>query len=197
MNQKNLIAILVVTIVILFTATVYFTTTNKTKQTIAPTPKITKEPIPTPALPESTQPANNSLLYVNKTLGYQIKLPNNWTGYRVITDAYNYQNFQLPTSSKTWLEIDSNNKEIKGYGTVFTIMVRSLADWNKLVNDCKNKWGIGCITDNDALGRTDTTVFSIFWPNSGPSVEDDSVWGNLAREVSGIEYFKNNFSILK
>jgi len=48
MNQKSLIAVLGVVVVILIGTTVYFATINKVSQSIAPVPKVVQQPTPAP-----------------------------------------------------------------------------------------------------------------------------------------------------
>lgn len=58
MNQKSIITILGVVVIILIGATVYFATINKSNQSVAPIQKVIKETAPTPIQP--TQPATST-----------------------------------------------------------------------------------------------------------------------------------------
>lgn len=57
MNQKSIIAILGVAVVVLIGATVYFATINRVSQQVAPTPKVVQQPAPIPT-PVTQQPAS-------------------------------------------------------------------------------------------------------------------------------------------
>ena len=69
MNQKSIIAILGVVIVILIGTTVYFATINKTSQPVAPSPKVAQQPVPAPAQKQSNQPVTQE----NKQSYFEIK----------------------------------------------------------------------------------------------------------------------------
>ena len=123
--------------------------------------------------------------------------------YKVINysaDNNSTDSYLLPTSSKTWYEIDTNGNKIYGYGEVFSIVTYSLDEWNRIKKACgtpgSSTWGTGCVTDNYALGKTSITVFAQgIPPTSGPNVEGDAQWGKLAFEIDN-NYLKNNFSII-
>lgn len=91
MNQKTVIAILGVVVIILLGTTVYFATINKVSQPVAPASKVVQQPVTT--TPSSTQPTVPTVqtpqsaediswkTYTNKTAGYQVTLPDAWKGY--------------------------------------------------------------------------------------------------------------------
>ena len=134
------------------------------------------------------------ILYVDKVNGYQLKLPSDWTGYKVIDGK-----FLLPTSDKTWYETINGN-DTYGYASVFAILKYSIDDWNKMKESCGlpngQNWGPGCFTDDGALGKNNTSFFVAVWPNAGPDVGGDAQYGKLREEVTGPNYLKNNFSII-
>lgn len=79
MNQKTIIAILGVVIVILLGTSLYFTTINKSTQTVPTTPKITQQPETRSNKVVST----DWKIYKNKEYGFQIVLTDNWKNYSV------------------------------------------------------------------------------------------------------------------
>ena len=133
------------------------------------------------------------ILYINKIEGYQIKLPSDWTNYKVVDGK-----FLLPTSDKTWHET-IGGKDTYGYASVFLITKYSMNDWNKMKESCGisggQNWDRGCYEDNGeyTLGRTNTTVFVLDGPNAGP---DDTQFATFRKEVMTANYLKNNFSII-
>ena len=139
---------------------------------------------------------DESIVYVDKTYGYQIKLPKDWVGYKVENGA-----FQLPTTVKSWYETDANGKKTYGYGTVFTISVDSMASYSAMKSECgsygSSTWHPGCYTDEEILGKNNANVFTVTWPNSGPDVKGDAQFAALADEVGkNSTYLKNNFSLI-
>jgi hypothetical protein len=139
-----------------------------------------------------TTPATQ-IIYTDKINGYQLKLPNDWTGYKVVDGK-----FLLSTSDKTWSET-VDGVETFGYASVFVIMRYTINDWNKMKESCGvsggQNWDRGCYEDNGeyTLGRTNTTVFVLDGPNAGP---DDARFSTLRKEVMTGNYLKNNFSII-
>ena len=157
------------------------------------------QPAQTP--PTTTQP---DILYVDKVNGYQLELPSDWTGYRVIDGNLGNipsWSFQLPTTDSTWYETNASGSNVYGYGAVFTVLGYSLIEWNKMREDCNSNWGIGCFTDSDILGTTTTIVFAVIFPSSGPDVGGDAKWGSLAKEMipnpTSNDYLKSRFSIIQ
>jgi type II secretory pathway pseudopilin PulG len=128
------------------------------------------------------------IVYVDKINGYQLTLPSSWVDYKVFRNE-----FALPTKLESW---SSSGYTPNGYGTVFYIRIHSLDEYATMKKVCDASWGPGCYTDDGILGKTDESVFTAYWPNSGPNVSGDEEWGKLAREVNR-EYLKNNFSIIK
>ncbi|MEI6191409.1 MAG: hypothetical protein WCP24_03545 [bacterium] len=195
-NQKKgfIVPLLIgIIAVLLIGGGVYIYSTKKVKNN---TPVVVNSNLPEQSNQTSTA-TSSTLLYVDKVNGYQVKLPKDWTNYRVVNG-----DFQLPTTNKDWYEEDINGNKVYGYGTVFSIDTYSLQNWNKLIDACKKDWGLGCVTDNDALGKNTTTVFvKGISPNSGPNVGGDVQWGNLRREIldanyNSTTYLKANFSVI-
>ena len=67
MNQKSLIAVLGVIVVILIGTTVYFASINKANQPVSPDPKVVQQPAPTPAVQQPAQQVPSSDIATNKT----------------------------------------------------------------------------------------------------------------------------------
>jgi len=87
MNQKSIIAVLGVVVVILIGTTVYFATINKPNQPVAPDQKVVQQSAPTP-VPVVQQPAQptmptvqpndetaNLKVYTNSRMGYSFSYP--------------------------------------------------------------------------------------------------------------------------
>jgi hypothetical protein len=93
MNQRILIAILVVVIIILTGTTVYFATVNKENQPIEPVTKVVQQSEPTSAVQQSTQQTTKTTdqktkptdetaswkTYSNTKAGFELKYPQNWS----------------------------------------------------------------------------------------------------------------------
>lgn len=95
MNQKSIIAVLGVVVVILIGTTIYFATINKSSQPVELAPKVVEQAEPAPATQQSaaqptaptTQPAAQSAsvhetanwqTYSNSTYGFEFKYPKTW-----------------------------------------------------------------------------------------------------------------------
>lgn len=84
MNQKNIIAILGVVVVILIGTTAYFATINNASQPAVPAQKVVQQPMsdPVPANQQPTLPSSDKTIgwntYTNKRYGYTISYPKNW-----------------------------------------------------------------------------------------------------------------------
>jgi len=95
MNQKSLIAILVVVVVVLIGTTVYFATINKVSQPVTPAPKVVQQ------LASATQPANEMTswqTHQNEKFGIEFKYPKdiqfdsgseNSNGWYTVSGNYN------------------------------------------------------------------------------------------------------------
>jgi len=101
MNQKTIIAILGVTVIILIGTTVYFATINKASQPVAPAPKVVQQPAqPTPGQQQTSQtqptaPVDETASwqsYSNAKLGFEVKYPSNW---KKITPPNDFQGINL------------------------------------------------------------------------------------------------------
>ena len=90
MNQKSIIAVLGVVVVILIGTTVYFVTTNKTSQPVESAPKVVQQPTPAPA-PAAQKPAQpttptpqpidetvNWQTYTSAQYGFTFKYPSDF-----------------------------------------------------------------------------------------------------------------------
>jgi hypothetical protein len=91
MNQKSIIAILGVVIIILIGTTVYFVMTKNVNQPTTTTSNEVQQPVPTPATQQPSQPvteqkptaqptveSKNWQTYQNEIYGYEIEYPSYW-----------------------------------------------------------------------------------------------------------------------
>lgn len=204
-NKKGNVAVIALIIVIVAITASVVTWLVATKSQAPIQQVAVTQPAPvsqtqqTAPVAKPTAPASTALVYIDKLNGYQVSLPSDWTSYKVIDG-----DFLLPTSDKNWT---ANNKAEEGYGAVFSIIVYSLNDWNKLKADCgSGKMGgpacgafdlanIKTPNGNPVLGQNSKSVFVVAWSNSGPSVDGDSQWGSLASEINGVDELRKRFSL--
>lgn len=84
MNQKSIIAVLGVVVVILIGTTIYFATINKASQPVAPAPKVAQQPVPTPAtqpVAPVVQPVDEFAswqTFTDAKLGIEVKYPSGY-----------------------------------------------------------------------------------------------------------------------
>lgn len=154
-----------------------------------------KKVVEAPVVVDTNLPATTTdIVYVDKVNGYQIKLPSDWIGYKVVDGK-----FFLPTSDKTWKETINGEYTAHSYASVFIVLKYSIVDWNKMKESCGvpkgPNWDRGCYEDNGeyTLGRTNEFVFVLDGPNAGP---DDIQFAKLRKEIMAPSYLKNNFSII-
>ena len=205
MNQKSVIAVLGVVVIILIGTTVYFATINKASQPTEPAPKVVQQPTPTPA-PAVQQPTQsvqspeqkNVSLYSNPDFGFKIQLPLDFADYKtksfsIDTDTTRIS-FFIPTTDKSFKETNAfpEKEFMSGYSEFFIIDAMTINSWNKFLADCKSgKQEMGCITEADLIGKNKQFAFQVGL--SGTPAKD------VAKRVENkitFEYLRKNFSIL-
>lgn len=86
--------------------------------------------------------------YTNSEFGFQITLPNDWTGYKVLEKKVEGSTqtwyFELPTTDPVWKEASSTNEA--GYVSLFAISAFTDSEWDEMIN---------------AGGPTDTEIIKI------------------------------------
>jgi hypothetical protein len=150
-----------------------------------------------------TQQVSSGLIYKDTVNGYQLKLPSDWTGYKVNNYAkavgYSIYSFSLPTNDSQFIQ----NNSPKGYADALDIGIYSLSYFNKNSDNngpyCGSlggpnltggyNWGPHCYI----IGRTDMTVFVAGWPVDAPN---DSQWEEISNGASTEAYLKANFSLI-
>ena len=140
--------------------------------------------------------ANESegIIYTDRVHGYQVKLPNDWSGYQVVDGK-----FFLPTTDNEWTEDGVSS----GYASVFAISSINSSEWGDLASECaKGNYEPACAAlepsslpdSNPLLGKNEKIHFLVSWAQAGPN---DSNWQRLAAEISGVDALRKRFSLLK
>ncbi|MCX6763491.1 MAG: hypothetical protein NTZ97_02030 [Candidatus Moranbacteria bacterium] len=184
MNQKILVAIIIILVLIIgIMAGLYISKTGtvQTQPNILPiiqpatdqpisTPPITTEPIQPAATPVTPAP-NNPLTYTNTDFGFQITLPKGWENFKVdinnkeaITNGTVYIHFLVPTTDKAYpYAILSNGSKLNGYVDVIAITAWNKSEWDKQKNsqECKTNPNPGCPFEGSKLGESAKYVFDI------------------------------------
>ena len=180
MNQKTMVGIIIVLVLILGIVTgLYISKTNTpqvqpvsqpaTQQTPTVPPVTTTEP--QPAATSTTTSQNNSLVYVNTEYGFQITFPTGWEKYKVdidnkqlATTGAAYIHFLIPTTDKTYLPVTlSNGDKLNGYADVIAITAWNKSEWDNEINstECKTNPNPGCPFEGSKLGANAKYVFDI------------------------------------
>lgn len=126
MNQKTVIAILGVVVIILISTTVYFATVNKASQPVAPASKVAQQPTstPTPTVQQPTQlatPNNQSYIEV-KELGFKIPVSSEMA--QKITYAIGFKDKFNDFSNQAYFstkELNADYKDCAGWPGVHQI----------------------------------------------------------------------------
>lgn len=115
MNQKNLVAILGVAVVILLGTTIYFATINKTGQPVTLVQKVAQQPMQ-PIVPSTDETAGWQT-YSNAEYGFEIKYPKE---YEIVQDKSGWPHSIGLLLNKTYaqsydlpIEIWNNEAEIR------------------------------------------------------------------------------------
>ncbi|MBU4285173.1 hypothetical protein KKD19_04565 [Patescibacteria group bacterium] len=199
MNQKSIIAILVVAVIILIGITVYFATINKASAPVVPAPKQVKStPDPIVQQPAQSPEQKNVSLYSNTDLGFKIQLPTDFADYKTKSFSIDADrtriSFFLPTADKSFKETNAfpEKEFMPGYSEFFIIDAMTIEGWNKFLADCESgKHEMGCITEADLIGKNKQFAFQVGL--TGIPAKD------VAKRVENkitFEYLGKNFSIL-
>lgn len=183
MNQKSIIAILGVVVVILIGTTVYFATTSKESQPVAPAPKLVQQPVSTPATQQPTQQVTptpqpaQGIVYTNTQYGFQLNFPDSWKGYSVKNLA--------PEQKEVRFDFGVPNLD-----GIFTVFVYTKDQWNKILADNE------VFDKGDVLGTTEKNVY-VFGQGAmfrgGDEPEDEK----LATAVRAVKEIKSSFKLTK
>lgn len=160
MNQKSIIAILAVVVIILFGATVCFATINQNSQSsIVTTPKITQ---------------NGWLTY--KNLGFEISYPNAW-----IVDK------SSETQGVVWLRTKSRQADldVNKMTRIFDIEIRTYATVAELPNNKQDKLSFANWISKKATeyGFVELTPIVVDGVNGYKGVGDGETYGNYLQFV--------------
>ncbi len=133
----------------------------------------------------------NDVVYKNTQYGFQIKMPKEWAGYKVVVlkrdNVYVY--VDLPTTDKSW---PVSSSDPKGYTSIAAITIWDINKWNKELKspDCKDPVP-GCPMSNEVLAKTSKYVFDIGSPQDLPA---DFPGENADQFVPTV---KSGFSLIK
>jgi hypothetical protein len=186
MNQKSLIAVLGVVVIILIGTTVYFATINKAIFPVAPAPKVVQQQsatTPTPAeQPTQPSPVIQGIVYSNTQYGFQLTFSDNWKGYTATN------------LSKEALDgcVANINFNIPKWDGVFGIKICTKVQWAKLQKDAEYMAN----TQNLILGENNTYVY-IFGQGTMLAGGSDGVTNDaeLAAQLKAVESIRKTFKI--
>lgn len=137
---------------------------------------------------------SSDVVYKNTQYEFQLTLPKGWEAYKTsITKNGGIFNilFYLPTTDKLY---SNQNKELKGYADIFSIIIFTTDEWNKQLNsaECKIAGGsVGCFYPKDIIGKNNTYVFSGSFANGVP---DDL--RNIQQQMIDSSFLEKNFKLL-
>jgi hypothetical protein len=205
MNQKSLVLISGIIVVILTGITVYFATT---KNSLAPTVNEAsiknQQKVQTP---ENIQPEQKLVIYANDEFGFKIQLPDNWKSYTTKVNKNNaYElydgksiscpncatiNFYLPYNANWKLHQDVSTT---GDVQVMTLQISDMDVWNtKCKIYCKDG-GPSCTDCDDYLLNSEKFNFNAWYTVQFP---DDINPETRGFHNSANEFFKGKFTLTK
>lgn len=130
---------------------------------------------------------STGVLYENKELGFQLTLPQSFSGYKVNIEESQfgedgtYVYFWVPTSDKGW----GSNKKMPGYASVFSIRIMPLSRWATLEKECQKESTPIC--PYAFLMKNDQYAFDFWSAQDGPVGFDKLITA---------EYVKQNITSL-
>lgn len=132
-----------------------------------------------------------TFLYTDKRRGYQIELPISWEGLLKVVEKkegfqYGYQYFYVLENPIVYEDTVD----------MFNIQIYTLNEWKTMREECgqrgESTWSVGCLTEDEILGKSETTIFS-YGPRGGgiPMETPESLRGSI-----NYEYIKNHFTVI-
>ncbi|MFH1772749.1 MAG: hypothetical protein ABH818_00085 [Patescibacteria group bacterium] len=163
MNQKNLVAILGVVVVILLGTTIYFATLSNVGQPVSL--PVAQQPVtrtqPAKTAPVTQQPATKQLpqAYQNEEYGFQLTLTDVWKDYQTRVTKNNDNSVDIDFCAS--IKNSKMATDIPGYVCLFKIIVSDVKKWDMDAAPCKKDRNSGmCDWIDNEIGRNDKNVFS-------------------------------------
>ena len=114
-------------------------------------------PIPKDQVP-SVKPqdvvASGTVPYSNSQYGFQVMLPKGWDKYKAEAD-----------SGKIVLSLPTTDATFNGYAPVIDVLVFSLDDWQKYLDDCQKNPSPNCYSDQSVTAKSSSYVFIVTTPD--------------------------------
>ena len=142
MNQKAVIAILGVVVVILLGTTVYFATISNVSQPVAPGPKVAQQPAPTTTKQQSvvqpTTPTTQPVPaiadwknYKNDKYGFELTFPSTWQGYKAINRTLDWG----ANGTSDSIDFGFTAQGSSDIALIFNVSMHSKTQWKKIKSE--------------------------------------------------------------